>query len=158
MGRRDPQPVERARDLLAAVEATGAQAFVADTAPIIYRVERTARRALVTACDPLFDAVAAGRLSCLVSAISVAELFIRPAAAGPAAVATMETFFQEPAVEIAAVDYETARAAAGLVAEVPRLADAVIASTSLRLGVPIVTGDKRLARAVPGALLIGDFV
>jgi predicted nucleic acid-binding protein len=112
----------------------------------------------VTACDPLFDAVATGRLSCLVSAISVAELFIRPAAAGPAAVATMETFFQEPAVEIAAVDYETARAAAGLVAGVPRLADAVIASTSLRLGVPIVTGDKRLARAVPGALLIGDFV
>jgi predicted nucleic acid-binding protein len=150
--------VARPRNLLSAIEATGAGAFLADTAPIIYRVERSARGAIVAACDPVFDAVSAGGLSCLVSAISVAELFIKPFAAGPAAVAAMETFFREPAVRIAAVDYEIAKTAAGLVTQAARLADAVIAATAIRLGIPIVTGDRRLARAVPGAMLVADFV
>jgi PIN domain nuclease of toxin-antitoxin system len=146
--------VARARSLLAAVEKAGAGAFLADTAPIIYRVERTAPRDLVTACDPIFDEVAAGRLVCLVSAVSVTELFIKPAAAGPPAVATMDAFFNAPAVEVAPVDYEIAKSAAWLGGE---FADRIIAATARRLGVPLVTGDRRLARGVPGALLVADF-
>lgn len=157
MGGQHPQSVGRPRDLLAAVEATGADAFLADTAPLIYRVEREARRQLVAACDPLFDAVARGRLSCLVSAVSVSEALVRPAQAGPAAVATIERFFQAPTVHVAAVDYDIAKAAAWLVSDLARLSDALIAATAAWLGVPLVTGDRRLARAVSNAFLVADF-
>jgi predicted nucleic acid-binding protein len=149
--------VARAQDLLEAIEDAGAGAFLADTAPIIYRVERSARPELVAACDPVFDEVAAGRLACLVSGVSVTELFIKPAAAGPAAVATMDAFFHAPTVEIAPVDYDIAKSAAWLVGELAGLPDAVVAATALRLDVPLVTGDRRLAREVPGALLVADF-
>jgi hypothetical protein len=54
--------------LLDAIEAAGAGGFVADTAPIIYRLERRANAKLVAAVDPLFDAVERGELGCIVSA------------------------------------------------------------------------------------------
>lgn len=150
----------RARTLLAAVEATGAGAFVADTAPIIYRIERGADRRLVAACDPLFDAVETGELGCLVSAMSVAELLIEPFRAGPAAVSAVDGFLRQPALGIAEVGEAVARGAAELVARarVRRLPDALIAATGLEYALPIVTGDRRLARSMaPDAFLVSDY-
>jgi PIN domain. len=146
--------------LLAAVEAFGAGAFVSDTAPIIYRVERGADARLVAACDPLFDAVEAEELGCLVSAVSVAELLIAPFRAGPAAVSAVDAFLRQPSLGTAEVDEVIARTAAELVARerVSRLPDALIAATGLRYGLPVVTGDRRLARSLgPDTLLVTDY-
>jgi len=148
--------VERAAELLAAVEATGAGAFLADTSPIIYRLERTAPPRLVRACDALFDAVQEGKRGCIVSAVTVAELFVKPFAAGPAAVATMDAFFRDPTIGIAEIDYDIARTAARLVARLVRLPDALIAATAIQFDLPIVTGDRRLARAVSNSILVAD--
>jgi predicted nucleic acid-binding protein len=156
----DPRPVGRARQLVAAVEATGAGAFIADTAPIIYRVERGADARLVATCDPLFDAVEAEELGCLVSTVSVAELLIEPFRAGPAAVSAVDAFLRQPSLGIVEVDEDVARSAAELVAreQVGRLPDALIAATGLRYGLPIVTGDRRLARGLgPSAFLVSDY-
>jgi predicted nucleic acid-binding protein len=145
--------------LLAAVEAAGAGAFVADTAPIIYRLERSAPPRLIAACDALFDAVELGRLGCIVSAISVAELFIRPLAVGTKAVAAVDAFFRQPMVGVGQVDADVARSGAALVAarRLTRLPDALIAATAGILGLPLVTGDRRLARSgVPRVLLVAD--
>jgi predicted nucleic acid-binding protein len=152
--------VARSAGLVAAVEATGAGAFVADTAPLVYRLERRARSALTAACDPLFDAVGRGDLGCMISAISVAEVLVAPlrARAGPAVV-VVDAFLRQRSVGIAEVDGDVARAAAHLLAEgrVTRLPDALILATGVRLGLPIVTGDRRLARAATNALLVADF-
>lgn len=152
--------MERARRLVTAVEATGAGAFVADTAPIIYRIERGANERLVAACDPLFDAVEAEELGCLVSTVSVAELLIEPFRAGPAAVSAVDAFLRQPSLGLAEVDEDVARTAAELVARarVNRLPDALIAATGLRYGIPVVTGDRRLARSLgSGAFLVSDY-
>lgn len=152
--------MERARDLLAAVEAVGAGAFVADTAPIIYRVERGADPGLVAACDPLFDAVENGHLGCLVSAVNVAELLINPFRAGAAAVSAVDAFLRQPSLGIAELDEASARTAAELVARerVGRLPDALIAATGLEYALPLVTGDRRLARALgTSAFLVADY-
>jgi predicted nucleic acid-binding protein len=146
--------------LLAAVEAFGAGAFVSDTAPIIYRVERGANARLVAACDPLFEAVEAEELGCLVSAVSVAELLIAPFRVGPAAVSAVDAFLRQPLLGIAEVDDVVARTAAELVASerVSRLPDALIAATGLRYGLPVVTGDRRLARSLGvDTFLVTDF-
>jgi predicted nucleic acid-binding protein len=157
MDRGDPQPVERARDLLGAVERERAGAFLADSAPIIYRLERAASSRLVAACDPLFDSVDRGGLACIVSAVTVAEVLVKPFRTGPAAVAAVDAFFRRPGVVVADVDYEAATNAAELVARAVRLPDALIGATAARFGLPIVTGDRRLARALPNALLVADF-
>jgi predicted nucleic acid-binding protein len=152
--------VGSARDLLTAVDAVGAGAFVADTAPIIYRIERGADTRLVSACDALFDAIEAEDLGCLVSSVSVAELLIEPFRTGPAAVSAIDAFLRQPALGIAELDEPIARTAAELVARnrVGRLPDALIAATSLEYGLPLVTGDRRLARALaPGAFLVSDY-
>lgn len=160
MARTNPRRLGRARDLLAAVEAIGAGAFVADTAPIIYRLERGADPELVAACDPLFDEVEAENLGCLVSAVSAAELLIGPFRAGPAAVSAVDAFLRQPSLGVVEIEMTVARAAAELVAreQVGRLPDALIAATSLEYRLPLVTGDRRLARALgPNALLVADY-
>ena len=146
--------------LLEALRATGADAFVADTAPIVYRIERRTAASLTAVCDPVFDAVEQGELGCMVSAITVAELLVGPLRAGVAsAVAVVDGFLRQPHVRVVAVDGNVARVAARLIAgRAPvRLPDAVVAATGVRLGLPLVTGDRRLARAAPNALLVADF-
>jgi predicted nucleic acid-binding protein len=149
-----------AATLVTAVRSSGRGAFVADTAPIIYRIERGVSAELVGTVDPLFDAVERGGLGCLVSAVSVAELLIKPQRTGPRAVAAVDTFLGQPAVGVAEVDEGVARQAAGLVADgrLRRLADALIAATALAFELPIVTSDRRLARSgVPNVFLVADF-
>jgi predicted nucleic acid-binding protein len=146
--------------LLEAIESAGAEAFVADTAPIAFRLERRVHASLTEACDPLFDAVERGELSCVVSAVTVVELLVRPFRSGVAvAVAVIEGFLRQPNVGVVPVDGDLARVAAQLMARRSpgRLADAVIAATGVRLGLPIVTGDRRLSRAAANAFLVADF-
>lgn len=147
-----------AANLLSAVLASGA--FLADTAPVIYRLERAAPSRFTRAIDPLFDAVERGDLGCIISAVVVAELFIKPRRTGPVAVAAVDAFLGQPAVGIVDLGERIAREAAGLVADrsVPRLPDALIAATALDLGLPIITGDRHLARSgAVEALLVADF-
>ena len=150
----------RPSSLVAAVRATEAGAFVADTAPVIYRIERGADPSLVAACDPLFDAVEAGEVGCLVSAGTFAGLLVEPLRVSGAAVAVVDGFLRQPMIGIAELDETIAREAAELVARdrVGRLPDALIAATAARFGLPLVTGDRRLARAgAAEAFLVADY-
>jgi predicted nucleic acid-binding protein len=139
----------------------GTGAFVADTAPLIYRLERVGRPRLLAVCDPLFDAVERQEIGCVISAMTAAELFVKPFRSGPEFVLTVDAFLRQPFVGIADVTRDVARTGAALVAagRVGRLTDALIASTALELGLPLVTGDRRLARAEGvNALLVADYV
>jgi predicted nucleic acid-binding protein len=146
--------------LLSTITSGGRKAFVADTAPVLYRLERHASRKLIAACDPIFDAVEAGRLDCLLSAVSVAELMIVPYRLGPEATSLMYGFLQQPAFGIVDVGIDIAREAARLIAseQLRRLPDALVAATAAAVGLPLVTNDRRLARSgVVDALLVADF-
>jgi predicted nucleic acid-binding protein len=143
--------------LLAAVQAA-ADAFVCDTAPLVYRIEGSGPRAVVAAIDGLFDRVDDGTLGCLVSTISAAELLVRPYRVHPAAAAVVDGFLRSSNVGVVPPGLAVAHGAARLVARrvVPRLGDAIVAATAVDLGLPLVTADRRLARAV-GALLVQDY-
>jgi len=145
------------RSLLSALG--GAEAFVCDTAPLVYRLERTPPRALLEAVDSLFDAVESGALVCIVPAVCAAELLVRPYALGPPAVSVADALLRSPGVAVAPPRLGTAHAAARHVARrtIPRLADALVAATAAEVRLPLVTGDRRLAHAT-GALLVHDFV
>lgn len=135
-----------------------AEAFVCDTAPLVYRLERTPSRSVLGEVDTLFDAVEAGALVCIVPAVCAAELLVRPYGLGPPAVSVADALLRSPRVAVAPPGLGTAHAAARHVARrtIPRLADALVAATAAELQLPLVTGDRRLARAA-GALLVHDF-
>ena len=131
--------------------------FVCDTAPLVYRLERAGSRSLLAAVDELFDRVEEGVLGCLVSAISAAELLVRPYRVDPPAATVVDGFLRSPHVGVVPTSLPVAHGAARLVAKliVPRLSDAIVAATAADLAVPLVTADRRLARAVGGLLLQG---
>ena len=139
-------------------EIGGAGAFVCDTAPLVYRLERAPRRSLLAAVDSLFDAVESGALACIVPAVCAAELLVRPYALGPPAVSVVDALLRSPGMVVSPPRLGTAHAAARHVARrsIPRLADALVAATAAELRLPLVTGDRRLARAA-GALFVHDF-
>lgn len=135
-----------------------AGAFVCDTAPAIYRLERsgtTASRALV---DELFGLVGNGTVACLVPAVCAAELLVRPHRLGAAAVVVADGFLRAPNMHVVAPGLSIAHGAARLVARgaVGRMPDALVAATAREAGVPLVTADRRLARATPSSVLIGS--
>ena len=135
-----------------------AEAFVCDTAPLVYRLERSPSRSVVAAVDALFDAVESGDLACIVPAICAAELLVRPYVLGPPAVSVVDGLLRSPGVAVAPPELGTAHAAARYVAHgtVRRLADAFVAAIASELQLPLVTGDRRLASAT-GGLLVHDF-
>lgn len=148
--------------LVAALRATGADAFVADTAPLIYRTER--RRVdpkLVDACDAVFELVESGRIACLVSSVTVAEFFVGAYRKGEDAVAFADAYLRQASFAVVPPDGDVAQAAALLVArrKVRRIADALIAATANSLGLPLLTADRELARSgIARTLLVSDFV
>jgi len=152
--------VARTDGLLDAVRKAASGAFVTDTAPLIFRIERRAHSPLVRACDSLFDAVEQGDLSCVVGAVSVAEALVMPLRSGPPALVAVDTFLRQPAVAVGNVTEPIARVGADLLASgvIGRLADALVVATAYDLGLPLVTADRRLARSgVVEALLVQDF-
>jgi predicted nucleic acid-binding protein len=144
------------RSLLSAIG--DAEAFVCDTAPLVYRLERAPSRSVLREVDAVFDAVENGRLACIVPAVCAAELLVRPYGLGPPAVSVVDALLRSPGVAVAPPGLGTAHGAARHVARrtIPRLADALVAATAAELRLPLVTGDRRLARAA-GALLVHDF-
>lgn len=147
----------RGHPLLAAVSAEGG-GFVADTAPLVYRLERSAPQGVLDAVDALFDQVENGRLGCLVSTIVAAELLVRPYRTNPRLAPGVDGFLRGPHLGLVSPSLGVAHGAARLVAKrvVPRLSDAFVAATAAEVGLPLVTGDRRLARAV-GGLLVQDY-
>lgn len=144
------------RTLLSALD--GAEAFVCDTAPLVYRLERTPPRSVLDEVDALFDAVETGVLACIVPAVCAAELLVRPYSLGPPAVSVADALLRSPGVAVAPPRLGTAHAAARHVARrtIRRLTDSLVAATAAELQLPLVTGDRRLARAAQ-ALLVHDF-
>jgi predicted nucleic acid-binding protein len=114
---------------------------------------------VLAAVDALFDRVEEGGLGCLVSAISAAELLVRPYRVHPPAATVVDGFLRAANVGVVDASLPVAHGAARLVARrvVPRLGDALAAATAAHLAVPLVTSDRRLARAV-GGLLVQDHV
>ena len=148
------------RRLLDALGDLGADAFVADTAVLIYRAERRGEVRLLRACDELFDAVELGEIQCVVGAVTVTEFLVRPIRHGPGAVSIADAFLRQPSLTVAELREAASRLAAGLLARGPvrRIADAFVAATALDLGLPLVTADRRLARSgVVESLLVQDF-
>lgn len=147
--------------LVAALRATGADAFVADTAPLIYRTERRVDPKLVDACDAVFELVESGRIACLVSSVTVAEFFVGAYRKGKDAVAFADAYLRQASFAVVPPDGDVAQAAALLVArrKVRRIADALIAATANSLGLPLLTADRELARSgIARTLLVSDFV
>ena len=146
--------------LLRDIYERGHRAFVADTAPIIHRVTRGPDREWVSICDPLFDAVEDEYMGCLVSSASVAELLIEPFRAGGAAVSAIDGFLNQRSIGIAEVDEAIARGAAQLLAtkRINRVSSALVAATALHYQLPLLTGDRRLARGLGYlAYLVADY-
>jgi predicted nucleic acid-binding protein len=150
----------RAPTLIETLRAARHGSFVVDTAPLIYRFQRRSAPALTSACDPLFDAVERGEVTCFVSAITITELLVAPVRAGPGAVEAIDAFFHQPFLGIVEVGEAVARRAARVLAgrKTRRLGDALIAATALEARVPLVTNDRRLASSgVVEAFLVADF-
>jgi predicted nucleic acid-binding protein len=148
--------VARRHPLLDATAKPGG--FVADTAPLVYRLERSAPPQMLEAVDALFDEVEQGRLGCLVSTIVAAEFLVRPYRVNPRLAPGVDGFLRGPHLGLVAPSLGVAHGAARLVAKrvLPRLSDALVAATAAEVGLPLVTADRRLARAV-GALLAQDY-
>lgn len=148
----------REHPLVAAVRRAGG-GFVCDTAPLVYLLERSGSAAVLAAVDALFDRVEDGALGCLVSSFGAAELLVRPYKIGPPAVTVVDGFLRAPNVGVIPPSLGVAHGAARLVARriVPRLGDAIVAATASEVGLPLVTADRRLARAV-GGVLVQDYV
>jgi predicted nucleic acid-binding protein len=146
----------REHPLVAAVARYGG-GFVSDTAPLVYHVEHSGPRRAREAVDALFARVAKGELGCLISTLSAGELLVHPHRIGLPALGVVDGFLRSPSVGLVPPSLEIAHGAARLVARrtVPRLADAIIAATAFDLRLPLITTDRRLARAV-GALLVQD--
>ena len=146
----------REHGLVVAVREDGA--FVCDTAPLVYRIERSAPGRVLAAVDALFDEVDDGGLGCLVSTLVAAELLVRPYRAEPRAAPVVDGYLRSSHVGLVAPSLGVAHGAARLVARriVPRLADAIVAATAAELGLRLVTADRRLARAA-GGLLVQDY-
>ena len=145
----------REHALVAAVRGGG---FVCDTAPLVYRLERSASGKVLAAVDALFDQVEEGMLGCLVSTLVAAELLVQPYRAYPPAATVVDGFLRGSHVGIVEPSLGVAHGAARLVARrvVPRLGDAIVAATAAEVGLQLVTADRRLARAVEG-LLVQDY-
>ena len=131
-----------------------AGAFVCDTAPAIFRFERSGPPTALAVVDELFDLVVDGTIACLVPAVCAAELLVRPHRLGAAAVVVADGFLRGPNVHVLAPGLTIAHGAARLLARgaIRRLPDALIAATAHEARAPLVTADRRLARVVSGAL------
>jgi predicted nucleic acid-binding protein len=126
--------VARQHRLVAALRRDGG--FVSDTAPLVYRFERSAPGGVLEAVDALFDEVERGGLGCLVSTLVAAELLVRPYRVRPAAAAVVDGFLRAPHIGVAEPTLGVAHGAARLVAKrvLPRLGDAIVAATASEVG------------------------
>jgi predicted nucleic acid-binding protein len=83
---------------------------------------------------------------------------VRPYLLCPPAVSFVDGLLRSPGFAIAPPELGAAHAAARHVVRrtIPRLADALVAAAAAELRLPLVTGDRRLARAAGGLLVHDD--
>ena len=129
--------------LLAALGTSGR--MVVDTSAVISYL--TGDDVFSAAAALVFDdLVAAGSHSATVSAVTVTECLVRPFGAGPAAVATAQTFLAHfPGLRVRAIDEELAAEAARVRAVTGlRTPDALVVATALADGIAmVVSADDR---------------
>lgn len=116
-----------------------------DTAPLIYHLEDLEPWSELTTIA--FDLIASEHVSGVISAISVAELLVKPFQDPAGRVQSVERFLLSiPNVTIAGVDYEVARKAAELRARSRlRTPDALLVATAIVLGIDLLlTNDSRI--------------
>ena len=98
--------------------------------------------------------VRTGRNRATISAVSVAETFVRPFTAGAAAVGIVDAFLRHfPNLTVSGIDYDVAREAARLRAQTSlKTPDALIIATALNAGISIlVANDAKWASAIAAA-------
>ncbi len=98
--------------------------------------------------------VRTGRNRATISAVSVAETFVRPFDAGPAALGIVDAFLLHfPNLTVSSIDYGIAREAAGLRARTSlKTPDALIIATAMGAGIGIViANDAKWASAIADA-------
>jgi len=126
---------------------TGSSVLI-DTAPLIYHLEDIQPWSDLTTIA--FDLIAADEVKGFVSAISVAELLVKPLVAGAETAAPVEAFLLSmPNTTIAGIDYEVARKAAQVRARSTlRTPDTLLVATAIVLGIDLLlTNDGRLEAA-----------
>lgn len=106
-----------------------------DTAVFLARADPAGPRQ--RCAEWLLDAVEAGRFDCVISALSAAELFVRPSTLGPARLAaTIATVGRFPHLTIRPFTFDDSGRTAQVRATTRlRLPDAVVVSTALAAGV-----------------------
>jgi predicted nucleic acid-binding protein len=141
---RAPRHVAGPGRLVEALAAGGGDAFVADTAPLLYRLEGRSPSGLERACDAVFEAVEAGALTCLVSSVTVAEIFAGVYRLGEAQAAVTDAYLSQPSVAVVPVSRGSPSRQAGSspAGDWRRLADALIAATANDLELPLLTADR----------------
>jgi predicted nucleic acid-binding protein len=97
------------------------------------------------------DFIRTGRNRATISVVSVAEVLVRPMAAGPAVVGTVDAFLLHfPNLTVAGLDYAIAREAARLRAATSlKTPDALILATAQMSGIEhVVANDASWAKAI----------
>lgn len=129
-----------------------------DTAPIIYFLQDHPTFAPLFA--PIFDAADQGRISIVVSAVTLAEVLTGPLQAKDEVLAARyrETLTHSPGWELWPVDEEIAASAARFRAEHKlRLPDAIQLATAIASrSHAFVTNDKRLRKALGVLVVVPD--
>jgi predicted nucleic acid-binding protein len=105
---------------------------------------------------PLFDRVRDGQAVMIVSAITEAELLVRPSREGNAeAVEKIEDFLSEDGIYVVEVTRAVARRAAKLrPVNGISIADAVIMATAVETGCDLLLGNDKRWAAVAGAMFL----
>ena len=109
----------------------GARTISLDTAIFLARADPSDRRQ--RCAQWLLDEVEAGRFDCVISALSAAEMLVRPSAIGPARLAASEAALRKfPHLAVQPFTFEDSGFAAQVRATTHlRLPDAVVVSTAL---------------------------
>ncbi|HEY7269396.1 MAG TPA: PIN domain-containing protein [Dehalococcoidia bacterium] len=120
-----------------------------DTSAVIYFLQGL--QPYLKALMPLFDRVRDGQAIMFVSAITEAELLVRPHRTGDKeAIEKIEDFLSEDGIYVIEVTRPIARRAARLrPANSISIADAVIMATAVELGCDLLLGNDKRWKAVP---------
>jgi predicted nucleic acid-binding protein len=131
-----------------------------DSSTLIYFIEE--HDVFGPLVDPLFEAVAEGRLTAVVSVISLVEVLVGPLRDGNATLASQyqELLLNSAAVSVATIDNDVALVAAAIRSEHKlALPDALIAATATVHQCVCLVANDAVFRRVPGfrTLLVQDY-
>jgi predicted nucleic acid-binding protein len=127
-----------------------------DTAIFIYFIEEHPR--FLPLLDPVFEAIAAGRLPAVTSSLTVLEVLVVPSRAGNLALAERyeEMLSRSRGLRLIDIDRDQLRAAAQLRAAHPglRTPDAIQLSAALSASCSVLLTNDRQLPAIPGLRIL----